>query len=99
MSLQLLENGMSAFHQIFTRNIQGTFAIYTSNLYLLAFIASPLTVTLVKFHPSFHYNQITRKYHLSLPTRRSSDLWAPCSVYTVNFICSHSYLRKLHCLG
>src|SRR2546423_14916596 len=78
---------MSAFHQSFTRNIQGSFPIYPVSLSLLAFTPTAATVTLVKFDPRCHVNQITRKWLVGPPPNFLSGIWAPCSVYTVNFIC------------
>src|SRR2546423_822052 len=99
MYLQLLE--------IFFFTDPATTEIYTLSLLdalpiclsLLAFTPTAATVTLVKFDPRCHVNQITRKWHVGPPPNFLSGIWAPCSVYTVNFICSPSYLRKLHCLG
>src|SRR5205085_1945475 len=58
---------MSALDQIFTRNIQGSFPIYPVSLSLFAFTPTAATVTLVKFDPRCHVNQITRKWHLGPP--------------------------------
>src|SRR2546429_598930 len=99
MSSPSLDNGMSALHQIFTIHIQCSFPIYPVSLFLM--ILPPPRSTVFPYTTLFrsHVNQITRKWHVGPPPNFLSGIWAPCSVYTVNFICSHSYLRKLHCLG
>src|SRR2546423_15529938 len=72
-----------SLHQIFTRNIQGSFPIYPVSLSLLVFTPTAATVTLVKFDPRCHVNQITRKRHVGPPPNFLSGIWAPYSVYTV----------------
>src|SRR5436853_1736943 len=90
---------MSMLYLIFTRPIPGSFSTLSLHDALPIFTPTAATVTLVKFDPRCHVDQITRKWHVGPPPNFLSGIWAPCSVYTVNFICSHSYDRKSTCLN
>ena len=57
---------MSGLHYIINGSIAGSLPSYPVNLTLLAFTPKEATVTLVKFDPRCHVNQITRKLALGL---------------------------------
>src|SRR2546423_376790 len=90
---------MSALHQMFTRNIRGSFPIYPVKLTLLAFTPTAATVTLVKFDPRCHVIKITRKPYIRFSPNLPDSIVAPLAIARVNFVCTYSSQRKLHRLG
>ena len=87
---------MSALHQMFTRNIRGSFPIYPVSLTLLAFTPTAATVTLVKFDPCCHVNQITRKGYLGCSPNFTSQVGIPLGICQVNLVCLYATEQQLH---
>src|SRR2546423_1705761 len=66
---------------------------------LIAFIFAEVTLFWVKSAIGCDVITITRKWLVGPFPIFFSIIWCLLAIYTVNFICSHSYLRKLHCFG